>query len=75
MLLLLLFPLGVCSLVWTRPLDLVEQITLATPSDPAMVLKNESVPGNNNATFCGVPRAEQLFHVDFLDIAPFPIPV
>lgn len=33
------------------------------------------VPGNNNATFGPVPKAEQLMQVEFLDIAPSPIPV
>jgi hypothetical protein len=33
------------------------------------------VPGNNNATYGPVPKAEQLMQVEFLDIAPSPIPV
>ena len=35
----------------------------------------EPVPGANNVTFCTVPRSEQLFHIDFFDIAPLPIPL
>jgi len=33
----------------------------------------KKVPGHNNATFC--PGVEQLFKVEFLEIAPDPIPV
>ena len=32
---------------------------------PLFVSEAESVPGENNATFCTVPRSEQLFHVNF----------
>ena len=35
----------------------------------------ESVPGVNNATFTTVARSEQLFSIEFFDIAPLPIPV
>ena len=37
--------------------------------------KAEPVPGVNNVTFCTVPRSEQLFHIDFFDIAPLPVPL
>ncbi|KAK4994554.1 hypothetical protein LTR66_005443 [Elasticomyces elasticus] len=33
------------------------------------------VPGTNNATYGPVPKAEQIFEVEFLVIAPSPIPV
>ncbi|KAK4982900.1 hypothetical protein LTR50_007526 [Elasticomyces elasticus] len=33
------------------------------------------VPGTNNATYGPVPKAEQIFEVEFLEIAPSPIPV
>jgi hypothetical protein len=32
------------------------------------------VPGHNNATYGPVPKADQLFQVEFLEIAPSPIP-
>ncbi len=43
--------------------------TAATISEPDHERK---VPGSNNATYGPVPRSEQLFHVDFLSIAPSP---
>ncbi|RYP65608.1 hypothetical protein DL771_008216 [Monosporascus sp. 5C6A] len=33
------------------------------------------VPGHNNATYGPVPKVDQLFQVEFLEIAPSPIPV
>lgn len=43
---------------------------------PVPTMKTEHVPGvNGNATFCTVPRSEQLFHIHFFDIAPTPVPV
>jgi len=32
------------------------------------------VPGSNNATFGPVPEEDQLFRVEFLEIAPTPVP-
>lgn len=41
---------------------------------PLSALEAERVPGNNgNATFCTVPRSEQLFQIWFFDIAPEPL--
>ncbi|KAI1744723.1 hypothetical protein F4680DRAFT_443995 [Xylaria scruposa] len=34
-----------------------------------------NVPGNNNVTYGPVPKEEQLFQVEFLEIAPSPIPL
>ena len=43
---------------------------------PLPTMEVERVPGvNGNATFCTVPRSEQLFHIHFFDIAPMPVPV
>ncbi|KAK0614591.1 hypothetical protein B0T14DRAFT_499828 [Immersiella caudata] len=36
---------------------------------------SNSVPGNNDAFFGPVPKAEQIFYIRFLEIAPTPIPV
>lgn len=33
------------------------------------------VPGHNSATYGPVPKGDQLFQVEFLEIAPSPIPV
>ncbi|KAK4987767.1 hypothetical protein LTR50_004420 [Elasticomyces elasticus] len=33
------------------------------------------VPGTNNATYGPVPKTEQIFYVEFLEIAPSPVPV
>ncbi|KAF1836711.1 hypothetical protein BDW02DRAFT_566801 [Decorospora gaudefroyi] len=41
-------------------------------SEPQDMLK---VPGDNNATYGPVPKAEQLLQVEHLSIAPSPIPV
>jgi hypothetical protein len=35
----------------------------------------EKIPKHNKATFCRVPRREQLFEVEFLEITPNPVPV
>ena len=35
----------------------------------------KEVPGNNNAAFYNVLSEEQLFSVEFLDVAPSPLPV
>jgi hypothetical protein len=40
---------------------------------PLSFSEAEPVPGVNNVTYCTVPRSEQLFHIDFFDIAPLPI--
>lgn len=32
------------------------------------------VPGHNNATYGPVPKADQLFEIEFLEIAPSPLP-
>ncbi|RYP80337.1 hypothetical protein DL769_002517 [Monosporascus sp. CRB-8-3] len=41
-------------------------------AEPEGALK---VPGHNNATYGPVPKVDQLFQVEFLEIAPSPIPV
>lgn len=37
--------------------------------------RTNAVPGNNNATYGPVPKAEQIFTIEFLEIAPLPMPV
>ena len=33
------------------------------------------VPGHNNAFYGPIPKASQIFNIEFLEIAPSPIPV
>jgi hypothetical protein len=33
------------------------------------------IPGHNNATYGPIPEKDQLFRIEFLEIAPSPIPV
>jgi hypothetical protein len=47
-------------------------LVAAMAEDTAQAVK---VPGNNNATYGPVPQAEQLLDIEFLDMAPSPIPV
>lgn len=35
----------------------------------------QGVPGHNDAFYGPVPKAEQIFDIEFLEIAPSPIPV
>lgn len=50
--------------------------TAHVTQNPLFTLDAERVPGRNiNTTYCTVPRSEQLFHVNFLEIQPTPIPV
>jgi hypothetical protein len=42
----------------------------AKSSDPLL-----RVPGTNNATYGPVPEANQLFEIEFLEIAPSPFQV
>ena len=51
------------------------QALLRQPQTTSMATVGKEVPGNNNATFCNVPSEEQLFRVEFLDVAPSPLPV
>ncbi|KAH8888098.1 hypothetical protein GQ53DRAFT_843817 [Thozetella sp. PMI_491] len=43
-----------------------------TPTEPEVTSK---VPGNNNAIYGPVPERDQIFRIEFLEIAPLPIPV
>ncbi|RYP65460.1 hypothetical protein DL770_008990 [Monosporascus sp. CRB-9-2] len=54
---------------------IIEQQPLAqfeVTAEPEGALK---VPGHNNVTYGPVPKVDQLFQVEFLEIAPSPIPV
>jgi hypothetical protein len=42
---------------------------VAEPEDP------NKVPGHNNVTYGPVPKAEQLFKLEYLEVTPTPIPV
>lgn len=42
---------------------------MATLEDP------QKVPGNNHVTYGPVPREDQLFDVEFFDVAPTPLVV
>ena len=47
----------------------LQSTTMATTGEEVRV------PGNNNATFCTVSSEEQLFNVEFLEVAPSTLPV
>lgn len=57
----------------------IHSITQQKPQDHSIVMaKPENalkVPGHNNATYGPVPKASQLFEIEFFEIAPSPIPV
>jgi hypothetical protein len=55
------------SITHQKPVAQVEVIT-----EPKGALK---VPGHNNATYGPVPKASQLFEIEFFEIAPSTIPV
>ncbi|KAI1379820.1 hypothetical protein F4677DRAFT_442019 [Hypoxylon crocopeplum] len=67
--------LFLCTLATARPSILLQQSSVLNPQVIAVATPEEKVPGNNNATFCAIPKEQQLFQVEFLDIAPSPIPV
>ena len=71
----LLHALIYCTLAATRPQVSLPQALLLNPQTTTMATTENRVPGHNNATFCNVSSAEQLFRVEFLDIAPSPLPV
>ncbi|KAL4794689.1 hypothetical protein BDV19DRAFT_364628 [Aspergillus venezuelensis] len=39
-----------------------------------MTQQGNKVPGNNDAVYAIVPKEDQLFNVEFLEVAPMPIP-
>lgn len=48
-------------------------ILMEAPS--ASIQPLDRVPGSNDATFGPVPVAEQIFEMEFLEIAPTPMPM
>jgi len=42
---------------------------------PGAESSKQGVPGHNDAFYGPVPKAEQIFDIEFLEIAPSPIPV
>lgn len=60
-------PLTSNSITSQKPLT-----QLKVMSEPENTLK---VPGHNNATYGPIPKASQLFHIEFFEIAPSTIPV
>jgi len=76
MLLVSVLPIIYGALVATaRTLPTVPQYFRLDQTSISMADTTEKVPGHNNATYCRVPRGEQLFEVEFLEIAPDPVPV
>jgi hypothetical protein len=78
--LLLIQTLSLCALgtaLAASPTHISEsrQIRLASVAVMVDTEPTIKVPGNNNATYGPVPKAEQLLKIEFLDIAPSPIPV
>lgn len=43
--------------------------------DPQGIPSSKRVPGTNNATYGSVPTFNQLFEIEYLEIAPSPIEV
>lgn len=43
--------------------------------DPQVLPSRKRVPGTNNATYGSVPTFNQLFEIEYLEIAPSPIEV
>lgn len=39
-----------------------------------MAQQGNKVPGNNDAVYAVVPEEDQLFKVEFLEVAPTPVP-
>jgi len=54
-----------------HPLSTTKMTETADESTAAL----RAVPGHNNAFYGPVPKQDQLFVVDYLEIAPTPIPV
>lgn len=66
------------SLAATIPSGPLQQASVvASLQSTIMATTGEGVrvPGNNNATFCNVSSEKQLFNVEFLEVAPTPLPV
>jgi hypothetical protein len=78
---LLIHALSLCALGTalsaTNPVLVADSHQLRLPFVVIMVdtERTVKVPGNNNATYGPVPKADQLLDIEFLDIAPSPIPV
>jgi hypothetical protein len=77
---LLIQTLSVCALgtaLATSPAHTSDsqQVRLAPVAVMVDTEQTIKVSGNNNATYGPVPKAEQLLDIEFLDIAPSPIPV
>lgn len=60
-----------------RPNSANRQSALIGPSLPSITDPEDpnKVPGHNNVNYGPVPEAEQLFKLEYLEIAPTPIPV
>lgn len=66
------------SLAATKSFGPLQQVpVVASLQSTTMATTGEGVrvPGNNEATFCTVSREKQLFDVEFLEVAPSPLPV
>ena len=63
--------LGVLDAV-RPPHSVTNQKHISATSTTSELDNNLSVPGHNNATYGPVPRSEQLFNIQFLEIAPTP---
>ncbi len=66
------------SLAATKPSGPLQQASVVASLQSAIMATTDEgvrVPGNNNATFCNVSSEKQLFNVEFLEVAPCPLPV
>jgi len=55
-----------------HPLAENKPITITMPGAES---SKQGIPGHNGAFYGPVPKAEQIFDIEFLEIAPSPIPV
>ncbi|KAL4981296.1 hypothetical protein BDW68DRAFT_172606 [Aspergillus falconensis] len=66
--------LSLCTAALTvlgKPIQAQQQVLV---SEDMMAGQGNKVPGNNDAVYAIVPKEDQLFKVEFLEVAPTPIP-
>jgi hypothetical protein len=57
--------------VLSKPIQAQQQVLVG---EDIMAQQGNKVPGNNDAVYAVVPEEDQLFKVEFLEVAPTPIP-
>ena len=69
---IIFFPLSLLNL-WVAVAH-ATALTAEHEQQPLTQSMRLKVPGSNNATFGPVPESQQIFKIEFLEIAPLPIP-